>query len=328
MKKTLLLLLLLFLLPPLQGRAGEGLPRPKVGLVLGGGGAKGAAEVGVLRAIEEAGVPIDYIAGTSIGSIVGGLYSCGLRSADLDELFRSQQWLDLLTDRNAELRGDPYRKQDGITYVFGFPVAGKRKAKGKRSGPGLLRGDHVVELLDSLSGRPGPMSFDSLPIPFRCVAVDVYKMQEVVLDSGVLAEAMRASMAIPGVYQPVARGDELLIDGGALNNLPVDVVRAMGADIVIAIDLTQNKRETRQKEMSKRGGPLKKIIGWLSTRPDLKKYNENRNNCDIYINPDLENYEATDFDSDKIDEMISLGIDAGQDALPALRALAAQLRGE
>lgn len=297
--------------------------RPKVGLVLGGGGAKGAAEVGVLFAIEKAGIPIDYIAGTSIGSIVGGLYSCGLRAQDIERLFRSQQWIDLLTDRDPELRGDPIKRRDGTTYVFGFPVATskKKRKKSDASGPGLLRGDRVVALLDSLTERPEPLHFDQLPIPFRCVAVDVNELEEVVLDSGRLAVAMRASMAIPGAFKPVERGEQTLVDGGALNNLPVDVVRAMGADVVIAIDLTQNKRETREREMPNVGGVIGKFIGWVATRPDLKKYNENRANCDVYINPKLEGYEATDFNADKIDEMISLGIDAGQDALPELEKL-------
>lgn len=299
--------------------------RPKVGVVFGGGGAKGAAEVGVLFAIEKSGVPIDYIAGTSIGSIVGGLYSVGYRANDIDKLFRSQKWLDLLTDRDSEFRSEPFKKRDGVTYVFGFPVAGRNKKKGK-SGPGLLRGDQIVELFDSLTGRPDSISFDQLPIPFRCVAVDVNEMEEVVLSNGRLAEAMRSSMAIPGAFKPVERGEQTLVDGGMLNNLPVDVVRDMGADIVIAIDLTQHKRETRDKAMPSKGGMAGKIIGWAIARPDLKKYNENRENCDIYINPDLDNYSATDFNAEKIDEMISLGIDAGQDAMPELEKLAEKLK--
>lgn len=318
MVRKLITVLLLAIALPLCAQQ----QRPKVGLVLGGGGAKGAAEVGVLFAIEKAGIPIDYIAGTSIGSIVGGLYSCGLRAQDIERLFRSQQWIDLLTDRDPELRGDPVKRRDGVTYVFGFPVSGRKKGKkSDASGVGLLRGDRVVALLDSLTERPEPMSFDELPIPFRCVAVDVNKLEEVVLDSGRLAVAMRASMAIPGAFKPVERGEQTLVDGGALNNLPVDVVRAMGADVVIAVDLTQNKRETREREMPKVGGVIGKFIGWVATRPDLKKYNENRTDCDVYINPDLENYEATDFNAEKIDEMISLGIDAGQDALPELEKL-------
>lgn len=346
MFKHFILILLLAVALPAMGERGDSLQcadcrqcadslmwtasnRPTVGLVLGGGGAKGAAEVGVLRAIEESGVPIDYIAGTSIGSIVGGLYSCGLRWQDLDKLFRSQEWLDLLTDRNGELRGKPYSQKDGVTYVFGFPVAGRNKKKGRKrgAGPGLLHGDQVVALLDSLSGRSEPLeSFDSLPIPFRCVAVDVQSMAEVVLDSGHLATAMRASMAIPGAFTPVEWDKHVLVDGGLLNNLPVDVVRAMGADIVIAVDLTQNKRDTRDRLMPDFKTMAGKLIGWLATRPDLKKYNENRTQCDIYINPKLENYEATDFQPEKIDEMISLGMDAGQDALPQLRQLAEEMK--
>lgn len=325
MKKLLFLLLVAMALPAMAQ------DRPKVGLVLGGGGAKGAAEVGVLYAIERSGIPIDYIAGTSIGSIVGGLYSCGLRAKEIEKLFRSQQWLDLLTDRDPELRGDPVKKRDGVTYVFGYPIKATKKAKKKRentaAGPGFLRGDRVMALLDSLSGHSEPMKFDSLPIPFRCVAVNLDEMEEVVLDSGRLAQCMRASMAIPGAFKPVEMDDQTLVDGGTLNNLPVDVVRAMGADVVIAVDLTQNKRETRDKEMPNLPGQIGKLIGWIATRPDLKKYNQNRADCDVYINPALENYDAMDFNAEKIDEMISLGIDAGQDAYQDLLKLKEKVCG-
>ena len=302
--------------------------RPKVGLVLGGGGAKGAAEVGVLYAIERSGVPIDYIAGTSIGSIVGALYSMGYRAKDIDNMFRSQQWLDLLSDRPTNRKTTPMRKRNGVTYFFGFPISRKSNKQGAISHTGLLRGDQIVCLLDSMIAlqdsavaHNDSLDFSALPIPFRCVAVDVRQMKEVELTHGNLAMALRASMAIPGAFKPVEKDSAVLIDGGVLNNLPVDVVRQMGADVVIAVDLTQNKRATRNSKMNQRGTALGKMLRWLKVRPDLEKYNHNRQDCDVYINPNLKNYDATDFQSDKIDEMISLGIDAGNDALPALKKL-------
>ena len=127
-----------------------GSQRLKVGLVLGGGGAKGAAEVGVLKSIEEAGIPIDYIAGTSIGSIIGGLYANGYRAATLDSLFRSQEWLDLLGDRKQRHRAKPIAKEEGVTYVFGYPVSRKKKHD-NTSGPGVFHGDNIMEFLDSQS---------------------------------------------------------------------------------------------------------------------------------------------------------------------------------
>ncbi|MBQ0063789.1 MAG: patatin-like phospholipase family protein [Prevotella sp.] len=310
--------------------------RPKIGLVLGGGGAKGAAEVGVLKYIEKAGIPIDYIAGTSIGSIVGGLYSTGFRSADLDTLFHSQQWLNLLSDRHDSLSSHIYSVRDSVAYVFGFPIKHlKKKAKGSEKHShkvGLMRGDSIQNLLAKLSGREDSMSFDALPIPFRCVAVDIRQMKEVVFSNGKLPFAMRASMSIPGVFQPLERDSMLLVDGGMLNNLPVDVVRAMGADIVIAIDLTQNKRNEHNDIVTPKAmspevkSQFKRMLLWLKERPDLTKYHANVQAADIYINPNLKGYSAADFKPKKIAEMIEQGEKAGQSAMPQLRKLARDLQ--
>ena len=304
-------LVLLAAATAVSGQA-RGEDRLKVGLVLGGGGAKGAAHVGVLKAIEEAGIPVDFIAGTSIGAIVGGLYCCGYRSADIEQLFLGQEWATLLSDRNDEHRGEAIKTVDGVTYVFGYPVHGQQRQEDshpRSPSVGLLRGEAVVELLDSLTGRRDSISFDELSIPFRCVAVDVKTQSEVVLGSGRLPVAMRASMAIPGAFKPVRMGEWLLVDGGVLNNLPVDVVKAMGADIVIAVDLTQNKHKTRNfslKEVLGIGGTL----DWLVSRPDWKRYNENCKAADIYINPRLD-FSAADFKVECIREMIAAGKEEG-----------------
>ena len=214
--------------------------RPKVGLVLGGGGAKGAAEVGVLKVIERAGIPIDYIAGTSIGSIVGGLYAAGYTSAELDSMFCQQEWLTLLTDRRADMGNEPYQVKDGVTYIFGFPVMGDLSS-GNIGGFGMMRGERVEQMVDSMARARGCRDIQSLRIPFRCVAADFMSAREVVIKDGRLSTAVRASMAIPGIFKPVRRNGVSLVDGGMLNNLPVDVVKAMGADIIIAVDLQQDQ---------------------------------------------------------------------------------------
>lgn len=242
--------------------------RPKVGLVLGGGGAKGATEVGVLKVIEEVGVPIDYIAGTSIGSIVGGLYSVGYSVEQLDSLFRNEDWVDLFATGS------------------------------------------VLNLLENMVGPNDSIDFDRLPIPFRCVAFDLKAHEEVVLRSGRLAQAMRASMAIPGAFKPVKMNGMVLVDGGMMNNLPVDVVRDMGADIVIAVDLQQTKHETRDFSLKETLG-IGGLLDWLVSRPDWKKYNENRERADIYINPNLDGYGAADFNKKDITRMLEIGSDAG-----------------
>lgn len=277
--------------------------RLKVGLVLGGGGAKGAAEVGVLKVIEQVGIPIDYIAGTSIGAIIGGLYATGHSAAEIDTMFRSQKWLSLLTDRNEYRASSVISTEDSTTYVLGFPIGRKPR---KRRTIGIMRGDHIVHLLDSMTGQPDSINFDHLPIPFRCVAADMKNRKEVVLRNGHLAMCMRASMAIPGAFKPVVMDSLVLYDGGMLNNLPVDVVRAMGADVVIAIDLTQNKREARDFSLRETLG-IGGIMDWMVSRPDLVKYNQNRRNAEVYINPNLSGYGASSFSKQKIAEMMNIG---------------------
>jgi NTE family protein len=331
MRKIIILLVALMSLTTTLGARPKKRARLKVGLVLGGGGAKGAAEVGVLKYIEKAGVPIDYIAGTSIGSIVGGLYACGYRSATLDSMFRSQEWTTLLADRNMELEGNLVKEKDGVVYVLGYPISRKRDAS-KGFSMGIIRGDSIVHLLDSMTQRRDSMSFDSLPIPFRCVATDYRHNREVVLKSGVLPMAMRASMAIPGAFKAVEIDSVSLLDGGLINNLPVDVVKEMGADVVIAVDLTQNKHEGEKRKRAPWylkiiPNDLTRLAVWSMERPDLDKYHENRKAADIYINPKLKGYGAASFTEDDIDDMIRLGEKAGEDAYKKLVKLRKKVLG-
>jgi NTE family protein len=282
--------------------------RPKIGLALGGGGAKGAAEVGVLKVLEEAGIHVDCIAGTSIGSIVGGLYAAGYSAKELETMFQTQEWLSLLTDRKASLSNEPYKTVDGVTYIFGFPVIDRNGG-----GFGVMKGGRIEQVLDSMVRARGCNTFDKLRIPFQCVAADIRTAEEVVLSEGTLAKAMRASMAIPGIFKPVERGDYLLVDGGMLNNLPVDVCRMMGADIVIAVDLQQEEpAQRRQSDVSSLsaiadlfgfGG----IVEWIANRPDVRKYSQNRKQADIYIHPLLPDADASSFGNKNAARMIRAG---------------------
>ena len=257
---------------------------PKIGLVLGGGGAKGAAEIGVLKYIEEAGVHIDYIVGTSIGSIIGGLYSVGHRSQQLDSLFVNTDWED----------------------IFSESIAGTQQ---------------ISNVFSNLLNLPDSVDFDSLPIPYRCVATDIINTEEVILQRGNLARAMRASMSIPGAFKPVKWEGKLLVDGGMMNNLPVDIAKKMGADIIIAIDLAQRRHENRDFSLKEEYG-IGGVLDWLISRPDWKKHNENRQMADIYINPNLKDYDAASFSRDDIRQMIIIGEEAGKKALKELRKLA------
>jgi phospholipase, patatin family len=313
MKKYLLVFLMLIccgLSVMAQQQNEGGKARPKVGLVLGGGGAKGAAAIGILKELEREKIPVDYIAGTSIGAIIGGLYAQGYRADDLEKLFRSQNWLALLADRDTTLVGKVYKEEDGVIYLFGFPVRRKADAD-NNTGFWMLHGDHVYNFLDSLVSRsPVQRGTVKQAIPFSCVAFDIRRQQEIVLDTGSLARNMRASMAIPGAFKPVQIDTLMLVDGGMGNNLPVDVVRKMGADIVIAIDLQQRKRDDYRSPFAFLKG-LGGILDWLAERPDIKKYNVNRTKADLYINPDLGSYGVTDFNAKAIKAILKIGEDTG-----------------
>lgn len=308
--------------------------RLKVALVLGGGGAKGAAEVGVLKYIEQSGVPIDYVVGTSIGSIVGGLYCVGYDSQQLDSMFRSQEWLSLLTDRNSKAKNKLIEKVDGVTYVMGFPLSFnlRNSMHKKRFHIGALKGDSIVSMLDRMVALPDSINFDNLPIPFRCVAVDLNTFDEVVLSHGSLAKSMRASMAVPLAFRPMDIDGRTLIDGGVLNNLPVDVAKAMGADVVIAVDLSVKPAKKVDDDayvaddLDGIFSPLRKLglltmLKWSIVRPDIKRYQANRRMADVYIHPDLAGYDATDFMPHKIAYMIDAGEEAGKQQLKNLKKL-------
>lgn len=287
--------------------------RPKVGLVLGGGGAKGAAEVGVLKVIEKAGIPIDFIAGTSIGSIVGGLYAAGYTATELDTMFCRQEWLSLLTDHRSDIGNEPYIVKDGVIYIFGFPIMGEVK-ESVIGGFGMMRGERVEKVVDSMARRKGCQEFESLRIPFRCVAADFRNAREIVLKSGPLSRAVRASMAIPGIFKPVNQDGMKLVDGGMMNNFPVDVAKKMGADIIIAIDLQQNEQKPKKPngdfslansiaEMLGFGG----LLNWVTNRPDISKYHQNVKLADIYIHPSLPDAEASNFGNKNSARMIKIG---------------------
>ena len=308
MRRILLFLLLASSLATLGSR-------PKVGLVLGGGGAKGAAQVGVLKVIEQAGIPVDYIAGTSIGAIVGGLYAAGYTAAELDTMFCQQEWLTLLTDRRSDLSAEPYTVKKGITYIFGFPVMGDLK-NGDIGGFGIMRGEQVEQLIDSMANARKCRYVEDLRTPFRCVAADFRSASEVVIKNGQLSKAVRASMAIPGIFKPVLRDGKVLVDGGMMNNLPVDVVREMGADIVIAIDLQQEEKHERRDD-----GDLDVVSGladllgiggllrWVTQRPDITKYVANVKQSDVYIHPPLPDMDASSFGNKNSLRMIKVGED-------------------
>ena len=218
------------------GAAPLSAPRPRVGLVLSGGGARGAAHIGVLKILDQMRVPVDAIAGTSMGAVVGGLYASGLSARDIEKIMTSINWQDAFRDRPPREDLTLRRKQEDETFLVKFPL-------GVRAGrillpKGLIQGQGLTQMLRRLTLPVARMSdFDQLPTRFRAVATDLESGDAVVIGSGDLTSAMRASLSAPGVFAPVEREGRLLVDGGIADNVPVDIARAMGVDVVIVVDV-------------------------------------------------------------------------------------------
>lgn len=277
----------------------EDCTRSKIGLVLSGGGAKGVAHIGVLKVLEEAEIPIDYISGTSMGAIIGGLYSIGYTAAELDSMVREQDWMFLLTDQIQR----PYRSFDSKFnkehYLVNIPLGRDRKLS---TPSGVVKGQSILNKFTSLTtGFHQSSSFDSLPIPFACVAGDLVAGKEVVIRTGDLPLAMRTSMSVPGVFEPVYRDGMALIDGGVFNNFPVDVCKKMGADITIGVDLsTEAFRNPDYKDLMEIANRITFLLG-------EEKYRKNKQEVTLYMNPGLKGYTSADFKPEAIDTMIAMG---------------------
>ena len=216
--------------------------RKKVGVVLSGGGAKGMAHIGVLKVLERAGIPIDVVTGTSMGSIVGGLYAIGYNANSLDSIVREQDWNYVISDRENLHNQSLSDRQKQNTYVIS---TGLSIGKHDTTGGGLIRGKNLAELFNKLCiGYTDSLDFSrDLPIPFSCVATNIIDNSEVDFHSGHLPQAMRASMSIPAAFAPVRLGDMVLVDGGLRNNFPVDVAREMGAEIIIGVTVQGDAKE-------------------------------------------------------------------------------------
>ncbi len=265
--------------------------RPRIGLVLSGGGARGLAHVGVISVLEEMQIPIDYVAGTSMGAIVGGFYAAGLSPADMEKLVTSMEWNEAFKDKPPPSELPFRRKQDAADFLINFDLGYK---DGRFAVPkGLLQGQNLNLILKSLLiHSEGIDDFNKLHIPFRAVATDIETGNAVILAKGDLVTAMRASMSIPGVFAPVEIDGKMLVDGGVANNLPVDVARSMGADIVIAVDISTNLSGRDQLTSSVEiTAQLTSIMIQRNTANQIRTLTER----DILIRPDLGNIATGDF---------------------------------
>jgi NTE family protein len=287
--------------------------RPKIGLALGGGAARGIAHAGVLLWLEENRIPVDYIAGTSMGGLVGGAYAVGLSPAEIQTLLEGIDWNVTLAPQATYTDLNFRRKQDRREYPAAFELGLKNGIQlpgGLNSAPG------VTLLLSRIAAGAGPTTnFDQLAIPFRCVAVDLYSGNPVTLKDGPLATALRATMAIPGLFTPVERDGMLLIDGGFLDNVPVDVARKMGAEVVIAVDVLE-AFDTSKKPYSTLVDVLARAQGVLTKEPNARR----AAGADVFLRPNLDKLSALDWTITK--EAIRLGREIAEENAAALRKYA------
>ena len=274
--------------------------RKKVGVVLSGGGAKGVAHIKALKVIEEAGIPIDYIVGTSMGSIVGGLYAIGYTPEQLDSMVRKQDWTFLLSDRIKRSAMSLTERERSAKYIVSLPFT--KNPKAAMSG-GIIKGQNLANLFSDLTmGYHDSINFNKLPIPFACVSANVVNGDQIIFHDGVLSTAMRASMAIPAVFTPVRLDSMVLVDGGLNNNYPVDVALAMGADIVIGVDLATSDLRSYDRLHSP-GDIATQIIALHG----YDKYERNRDRTDLLFRPDMEPYRSSSFAPAALDTMLHRG---------------------
>ena len=277
----------------------EKINRPKIGLVLSGGGAKGFAHIGVLKVLEQAGVKVDYITGTSMGAVVGGLYASGYSATQIDSIFYNTNFDELLQDYIPRSSKSFYEKRNDQMYALvlpfdklkiGIPIA-------------LSKGMYNYNLLSKLTHNVRHIrDFSKLPIPFLCIATDIEKGEQVILKEGYLAQAMLASSAFPSLFSPVEIDGKILIDGGVTNNYPAEELRKMGAEIIIGVDVQDDLKDRESLKDATR------ILVQITNLEMINKMKEKTKITDIYIKPDISNYGVISFDEGK--EIIKKGEEA------------------
>ena len=286
--------------------------RPKVAVVLSGGGAKGFAHVGVLRVLEQEGIPVDIIVGTSMGSLIGGIYALGYNVAEMEQIIRQQNWDMLLLDKvnrqYLSINDRSLLQRYFLSYSFI-----DRKSDGLPQG--AIRGQNVLNTFCGLSANlPPDADFSELPVEYACVATNLKTGEEVVLKDGSFTTALFASMAIPGVFQAAKRDSLMLVDGGLVNNFPVDVAKDMGADIIIGVDLSDSTLST--EKLGTIAGVFNQMVNFL-----MKSKDSTENYCDIFIHPDISGYSVGSFSSEAADTLMRRGEEAALAHLEQIRQL-------
>lgn len=306
--KNIILLLCIIAFGTVMGQ--EKKDKPKIGVVLSGGGAKGLAHIGVLRVLEEAGIEVSYIGGTSMGAIIGGLYAAGYSANDLDSIFNSLDPDAMLRDFTPRRSKNFFEKRNDEMYALALPFKGFRIGFPTAFSKGLYNYTTVNRLTDHVRYV---RDFNDLPIPFVCIATDIETGTEVVLRKGVLPDAILASSAFPSLYSPVEIDGRLLIDGGVTNNYPIEEVRAMGADIIIGVDV-QDPLKTRDQIKGATG-----VLIQINNYQMIQKMEGKREATDIYIKPDIAGFTVISFEEGR--NIIAKGEESANKILDQLKKL-------
>ena len=285
--------------------------KPKIGLVLSGGGAKGFAHIGVLKVLEEAGIKIDYIGGTSMGAVIGGLYASGYNASQIDSIFQATNFDELLNDFIPRSSKNFYEKRNDELYALVLPFS-----KLKIGIPeALSKGMYNYNLLNRITRNVRHIKdFNQLPIPFLCIGTDIETGEEVLLNKGNLAQAMIASSAFPSLFSPVEIDGRVLVDGGVVNNYPIEEVRKLGADIIIGVDVQNDLLDRSQLKDATR------ILVQITNLQSIERMKKNVKETEVYIRPDVKNYGVVSFDKGK--EIIRKGEEAAFSVYEKIKLLA------
>ncbi len=304
LSRVLVLFVLFMVFRPLQGQEVKEDQRPKIGLALSGGGAKGIAHIGVLRVLENACIRPDYITGTSMGSIMGGLYAIGYTVDELERMVHDIDWNYYFNDELKRTDVPIEERHLADRYQLKFAIE-KNKIQFPK---GFVQGQKIGLLLSYLTfPAHGVKSFDDFPIPFRCVATDAETGEKVVIKDGSLAKAMRASMSLPSIFEPMEHQGKVLLDGGVVQNLPVDEAFEMGADIVIAVDVTSPLY--KRKDLVS----LVQVLEQTSSYKLAEAVEQQRELADVVISPNTEGYGTLDFAD--VDTLLRRGEEAAEKML-------------
>ncbi len=295
--------------------------RSKIGVALAGGGALGFAHIGALEVIDSLGIPIDYVSGTSMGGLVGAFVAMGYSPKEIEKIVLNEiRWTDIFNDSPSRYELPFIEKETTSKEQLVLKLSNNYIPQ---LPDGFLEGQNIyLTLLKYTTPFEALQDFSKLPVPLRVVAVDLVSGEEIVLDKGSLAFAMRSTMSIPTVFSPTEKGDMLLIDGGVINNFPVDVVKKMGADIVIGLNLTAPlKKKTELND-------LMSILNRTTDIPRFNVLNKNINLSDIYIPENIDGYTPGDFEYKKIKELIARGKKAAYAHIDELIKIRNKLRDE